>query len=464
MDKKFRDIIFSQVESVVYDKPPGRESLYELLKIATPDLKIHAVDNTSQREHAYKALKILIHPDKHAKSLKGDRTEMHRITAIFQETSGYYNTCCARLAVESPGMSSNNSLGETTWRTNDVSKATYKTKGGGRGGGQTVKTSDRTRAAANHGYDTAEFSNKRDFRPPSVVNVNAGNFFFDDEEIPASFDATEQWPFMSNMVKGPSNPDGSVSNNELAWIMACRVLNMRGAVVHGQAIGRAYQVSKKSNELDKYHSVDEVLRHFGFVCRSRLRNIDDIKAEIKDNGPVVSVSFQLTRSFFKASKYANLFSHKQIDKIHPVIIVGWNMTSTGELWRAQALTGEPFEVGTGQFGISDSVLAPPLPTLETIPWQSQGPYLDLNMPSVLGLSKDWRELRHMSISISATELETMVSLLNGGFQKAIKEKQTIVIRDKNKKAYSRRYTLREVTMGDGGKWKISVSQAEPTRT
>lgn len=113
MDKRFRNLILAQVESVVHDKPASRDSLYDLLKIATPDLKIHAVDNTSQRESAYKALKILIHPDKHAKALKNDRKELQRVTKIFQETSAYYNVCCSRLGIESPGMSSNNSLGET---------------------------------------------------------------------------------------------------------------------------------------------------------------------------------------------------------------------------------------------------------------------------------------------------------------------------------------------------------------
>jgi len=118
---------------------------------------------------------------------------------------------------------------------------------------------------------------------------------------------------------------------------------------------------------------------------------------------------------------------------------------------------------TGQFDISKTVLAVPTHILETIPWQSQGPYLDLNMPSVGGgVSKDWRDLRHMSISISAEELETLVSLLDGGFQKAIQSKQSFVVRDKKKKAYSRRYTLREVTTGDKGKWKISISLAEKT--
>ena len=220
-------------------------------------------------------------------------------------------------------------------------------------------------------------------------------------------------------------------------------------------------MSKKSNELDKYHTVDEVLRHFGFVCRSQLRRVEDIKAEILENGPVVSVSFQLHKSFYQSTAHAYKFSRKQVTKTHPLIIVGWTMTSQGELWKVMALDGATFEIGTGQFEISKTVLAPPPHILETIPWQSQGPYLDLNMPSVVGLSKDWRDLRHMSISISAKELETLVGLLDGGFQKAIQSKQSFVIRDKNKKAYSRRYTLREVTTGDNGKWKISVTRAEP---
>jgi spore coat polysaccharide biosynthesis predicted glycosyltransferase SpsG len=104
MDKKFRNLILSQVEAVVHDKPAGRQSLYDLLRIATPDLKLHMVDNTSQRESAYRALKVLIHPDKHRKALRNDDKEMARVTRIFQETSAYYNVCCARLAMESPSL------------------------------------------------------------------------------------------------------------------------------------------------------------------------------------------------------------------------------------------------------------------------------------------------------------------------------------------------------------------------
>lgn len=433
MDKKFRDLILAQVEAVVHDKPASRQSLYELLKIATPDLKLHAVDNTSQRDSAYRHLKILIHPDKHRQALKNDKKELQRVTRIFQETNAYYNVCCSRLGMESPGMSSNNSLGETTMRTNETS-------------------SKATGAKSRQGFDNANQSNRRDYRPPSMVSFGGSG------KCPVFFDSYQVWPFMKDMVK--INPNQSVSTNELAWIMACRCINLRGAVVHGQAIGRAYQVSKKSNEIDKYHSVDEVLKHFGFVCRQPMNSLLDIKLEIMEHGPVVSTSFELHKSFYMASEHASKFSRNHVSKVHPLIILGWEMTSLGELWKVQALTGEVFAIGTGQFNVSSTVLAPPETILETIPWQSTGPYLDLNMPSVLGQSKDWRELRHMSISISAKELETLSKMLEGGFQQAIKNKQSFVIRDKHKLAYSRRYTLREVTMGDNGKWKISVSQAE----
>lgn len=84
MDKKFRGLILGQVESILRDKPPSRQALYDLLKIATPELKLHTVDNIHEREHAFKALKVIIHPDKHAKALQDDPKEWARITKIFQ--------------------------------------------------------------------------------------------------------------------------------------------------------------------------------------------------------------------------------------------------------------------------------------------------------------------------------------------------------------------------------------------
>ncbi|CAB9500549.1 expressed unknown protein [Seminavis robusta] len=443
MDKRFRNLILAQVEAVVYDKPPSRQSLYELLKIATPDLKLHMVDNTSQRQSAYKALKVLIHPDKHAKALKNDKKELQRVTKIFQETSAYYNVCCSRLALESPSMGDNNSFGET--ETPTKKRESRHTKGS--------KSSKSPMRRTHSGFDQDNISNKRDFRPPSIISVSGSG------RLPVEFDSYEEWPYLTDMVKVKDME--SVSVNELAWIMACRVINLRGGVIHGQAIGRAYQVTKKSSDLEKCDSVDAVLRHFGFVCRSKLSRVQDIKYEIMEHGPVISTSFELHKAFYQSSDASSNFSPNQVSRIHPLLLVGWTMTSQGELWKVQALqSGETFEIGTGQFNVSASVLAPPDAILETIPWQSSGPYLDLNMPSVVGLSKDWRDLRHMSISISAKELETFSKMLEGGFQAAIKSKQSFVIRDKHKLAYSRRYTLREIATGDSGKWKISVSQAE----
>jgi hypothetical protein len=308
----------------------------------------------------------------------------------------------------------------------------------------------------NSGFDQASMSNKRDFRPPSIISF--GDSFRAD--LPVNFDAFEQWPYMDDLVKSPASTE-TLTTNELSWIMGCRVINLRGACIHGQAIGRAYQVTRKTSELEKCHTVDEVLRHFGFVSSRRLRKVPEIKAEILAHGPVVSTSFQLHKTFCQSNhgEHASKFSKNHIGKLHPILLVGWTMTSSGELWKVQALDGGTFELGMGNFEVSTSVLAPPDDILETIPWQSTGPYFDLNMPSVQS-GRDWRDLRHMSISISAKELETFSKLLEGGFQNAIKNKQSFVIRDKNKLAYSRRYTLREIATGDSGKWKISVSLAD----
>jgi hypothetical protein len=442
MDKKFRNLILSQVEAVVHDRPAGRQSLYDLLKIATPDLKLHMVDNTSQREHAYRALKVIIHPDKHRKALKNNGVEMQRVTKIFQETSAYYNVCCARLSMESPSLQDNNSLeGDTP-----------------------TKTPHRhnTPLRVNSGFDQASMSNKRDYRPPSIISFGEDMQLFHRDSMPVSFDAYEQWPYMNDMVKAPATDTTLLSTNELSWIMACRVINLRGACIHGQAIGRAYQVTKKSSDLEMCKTVEDVLRHFGFVASQRLRKIQDIKMEIMAHGPVLSTSFQLHKSFYQqqqSTSMTNKFSKNHVSKLHPLLLVGWSMSSLGELWKVQALDGGTFELGTGQFEISTTVVAPPASILETIPWQSTGPYLDLNMPSSVQSGRDWRDLRHMSISISAKELETFSKLLEGGFQQAIKNKQSFVIRDKHKLAYSRRYTLREITTGDNGKWKISISLA-----
>lgn len=312
-------------------------------------------------------------------------------------------------------------------------------------------TNTTNRSSSNSTTMTTTTTRSTSNRPsPYIQFQNTGR-------LPSHFDAFQQWPFMAPMMKAP--PSGTtLSNQELSWIVACRCINFRGAVLHGQKIGRAYQVTKKQNELDKCKTPQDVFQHFGFRCRVLLKRIQDIKTEIITHGPVVSSSFLCRDAIYKS--HSQQLSAKQLHKVHPLLLVGWCMTSAGELWKCHSVWGDTFEVGVGQFDIDKNVLAPPVATLETIPWQKEGPYLDLNMPNPAGgSSKDWRELQHMSISISAKELEVLGQILPGGFQKAISNKTSFVVRDKHKLAYSRRYTLREVTT-DGGKWKISISQAE----
>ena len=292
-------------------------------------------------------------------------------------------------------------------------------------------------------------------------------------KLPTSFSTYDAWPFLvhDEFVAMP-NKNIRYSNSEIAWSMACCCLNMRGGILHGQRLGggkgRGYfQPTHNSKLLDQYSSVPQVMEHFGFVAQQDLfRRHKDIQRELIRNGPVVSTSFLLSRACFES--HSQMFSHSQVNQHVPLLIIGWSVTSRGEMWKVQSFYDRNkgiFHLGFGQWQIDQTVVAPPKATLECVPWQSPGPYLDLYMPSI-GSGKDWRQSQSLGINITGSELETLSHILeNGGrsgLKTAIARQTYFVIRDQNHKGYSRRYRLQDVSHvgGSQNKWKIVVGRVD----
>jgi hypothetical protein len=502
MDRRFRNLILHQVEEVVHNQPPSRQALYDLLHIATPSLKVHAVDRKPLRESAYRTLLTLLHPDKH------DSKERQRVTQIFQETAAYYKMCCGTLAAESPCLSSNRSY---DWAGRELHEEAPRPRLTTMTTSASATTSSRPTAHCPSRGRTATASNERRSRPErtpqttyhyypnpshrvrdhvqstspvrhhprgattrrlaSVEHDVQGAISLthhrtkkspprlDEFGLPIHFDAFEQWDYCEDDdIRANPNLE-YLSDAHVAWITACRLLNQRGAIVHGQEITHPFTVSTQSKELQNNRTVDDVLRHFGLVCFAQLRSIPDIKRDIVHHGPVVSVSFQLAPTILQS--HPHQFAPRLVRKAHPVVIVGWAMTPAGQVWKVQGLKGGMVPVGMGQFDMETAVFAPPADQLESIPWQAPGPYLDLQLPHPVGPRSphDWRDLRFMTVSITPHELQVLANLYSGGFPQMIARNETFVLRDKFKLAFSRRYTLREVT-NCGTKWKISVSLAE----
>lgn len=88
MSDPFRQVFLDHVKTII-SKEPNRESLFELLKVATPSLDDDGVLQDSARTSAYRTLKLRIHPDKHP---TGDTT------ALYQEMQLFYERCCTNLS------------------------------------------------------------------------------------------------------------------------------------------------------------------------------------------------------------------------------------------------------------------------------------------------------------------------------------------------------------------------------
>lgn len=302
-------------------------------------------------------------------------------------------------------------------------------------------------------------------------------------KLPITLDAFQVWPFLvTHDSQDDIGVNTMITQSKLAWCIACRCLNARGAIVHGQGLGQEYfQVPHNNNLLDQYQSVEEVFQHWGVVGQSHLfRTKRDIQHEIIQNGPVISVSFRPDPLFFQThshqfhsfpAKHGGRQQQKPFP-CHPVLILGWTVTHTGEQWKVQSLHDKNVvvHIGFGQWDIDTIIVAPSVATLEHLPLQTPGPYLDLHMPRVGPTNnQDWRDSQSLGISLTLYEMETLSHILTntgtleqGGqrdiFRSAITNQTPFVIRDKYRLAYSRRYTLQEVisSNSNNNKWKIVV--------
>jgi hypothetical protein len=93
MEARFGRIILRQVDKAL-EEEPNREALLNLLQIADPSFQESDLGNPSRQEKAVRALKLLIHPDKH----KNDQSATER----FQKTQNFFEQ-----ALQAPGESHN---------------------------------------------------------------------------------------------------------------------------------------------------------------------------------------------------------------------------------------------------------------------------------------------------------------------------------------------------------------------
>jgi hypothetical protein len=446
MTDPFRALFLRQVRTILAGDA-NRDSLFQLLSIVAPELSDGDLEDASKRTRAYKELRLRVHPDKHP----NDETA----TSVFQDLPTFYNLCCRRLHVRSkisniPGTTATST---TTPRTTNLFKKSESFSGKATTGPTQQPAPAPAPAPSQQQQQQQQSTTSSTPQTPSIPRKSP---------YPTNFQVTDTWPFLS--FSHPIAPNVKILSESIALLelfLAYQCINSRGAVAHRAKPGLYFGWSKVQKDAQSFRTIEEFFSAKYRGAR-RLEGPDAIKVELMSRGPVISTSFLLSQSFMNSSEFSSLFFKNLIHHFHPLLIVGWKLTSFGEVWlvyppRKTAPTSMDenlIPIAIGQFGIDTLCLAPESDLQEKV-WQS-GPYLDLNLSK---WPEEWMTWRKCDIHLTSIELEKLSECLGTGFVAASSsmESTRFVVRDEAKYAHSRAYCLKDVQWNPVKKmWKVSV--------
>ena len=264
---------------------------------------------------------------------------------------------------------------------------------------------------------------------------------------PLEFNVINKW---SHIQYGNPYVEPQMTSQKMSIVVAYQCINARGAIAHGKKI----ELQFRNDQIAKCPSTSvEQVFSSSFGGTKQMHEIDEIKDELMKNGPVVSTSFCPTDAFLSTNTIGKSHNLHQND----ILIVGWKQLAAGEVWIVQplyngcGLISQVVYVAMGQFGIDDCCLAPKS-NLENKSWQS-GPYYDTSMKGVENKWQTWTGMESSTYSIDALFKEMGTVSLG-----SLSEVPTVTIRDKAKKAHSRKATLTSV------KWEPEKHQFKLTFT
>jgi len=114
----------------------------------------------------------------------------------------------------------------------------------------------------------------------------------------------------------------------LEKLIAYKCINCRAAIAHWKHAKLRHTHNNATTAWAK--SAQEIFQSFFGSC-TFLDTIDEMKQETMTQVPVVSTSFNLTKSFCEAGCLAPQF-HPTNSGRHPLLIVGWKEAAHGEMW------------------------------------------------------------------------------------------------------------------------------------
>jgi len=267
--------------------------------------------------------------------------------------------------------------------------------------------------------------------------------------IPHAFHVQDKWPFLSDVTAAPILPTGAdQTEHDVARTIAYKCINYRGAIAHGKCTGLVYRYAQVSASARV--SASKVLESFGGA--KLLESVDDIKAEIMANGPVISTSFLLMQVFLNACEHCSSFSSSLKDECHALLIVGWKVSSFGEMWLVRSIRGNnDIPIAIGQYSIEEDVIAPKSDLFRN-PWQPVDRSFDVDLSGF-----DWYTWTGISTNIDSTKLEPLFKALGCSWAKALNLRKRFYIREKGKEAKSREAYLTNIEWMENKMWKISAT-------
>ena len=252
------------------------------------------------------------------------------------------------------------------------------------------------------------------------------------------FNIVNTWPYTARSCHRPVLKQ-NWTKEQISKSVAYQCINVRGAIAHGNITGLAY---KNDDDGQILNCAKDVFNSFG--GHKELVGVDAIKSELTSCGPVVSASFDPSEAFLNSNN---------IGKQREVLIIGWRQLASGEVWIVQPLatiahtTPSTIYVAVGQFEVDTLCLAPKN-NFENYPWQA-GPYYDGYMNKIEDEWRTWTGIQFFVHSLSSFD---ELFKENGATLFGIQTKPVVTVRNKLKKAHSRRATL------DGITWKEDTKQ------
>jgi hypothetical protein len=292
---------------------------------------------------------------------------------------------------------------------------------------------------------------------------------------PISFHVHDKWSFVAEEPAGGdplqllsnSIHDRAPSFEQYLMVIALQCINYRGCIAHGKRIEQSFNANNtKGHVIGTINPTTELFAQFGGT--KVLTTVQDIKQELLENGPVVSLLFTPNEHHHNSFVVAPWAKTTVPGTTFPLLIVGWDVSAIGETWIVQTartstatgtgqhpVLGERYHrLAMGHFHIDTTCLAP-VRSLHHISWQDDT--IALGIPNLVAAT-GWYDWPAMATHLSPGRLNAFGKALGeDGLVGAAAKQIPFLVRDEKVIAQSRWATLQGVSWEETTQqWKVSL--------